>query len=388
MLGGLSRLAAGLAVCAFGALSLAFEAEAQLPVCNRTVKAEVVAFDQPLMFNRYGAQNVNGMIYALRSDVVERSSLKPEADGGVLTPGNVVLRPDKRPRPIVVRVRTGDCLEVKFTNLLSNQANPFNAVPSVLTINDQVTERRAGFTPLGMSALSSSGDTSAYVGKSANTLAAPGESKTYRFYADAEGSHLVLSHAVTFGGEGTAGNLSNGLFGVVQVEPKDANFYRSQVTEEDMRLATIGTTPGGHPIINYEARYPNREPWTSEGKAGRPILNMLDVQGSSVKLVSTDITAVISGPNPDGSFPASTYPLEASGKRNPALPNRLEPFREFIALFNDETVTKQAFPFWFEDPVFSHTLHGIGDGFMINQGSGGVGSEVIANRLGVGPAHD
>jgi len=388
VLGGLSRLAAGLAVCAFGALSLAFEAEAQLPVCNRTVKADVVAFDQPLMFNRFGAQNVNGMIYALRSDVVERSSLKPEADGGVLTPGNVVLRPDKRPRPIVVRVRTGDCLEVNFTNLLSNQANPFNAVPSVLTINDQVTERRAGFTPLGMSALSSSGDTSAYVGKSANTLAAPGESKTYRFYADAEGSHLVLSHAVTFGGEGTAGNLSNGLFGVVQVEPKDANFYRSQVTEEDMRLATIGSTPGGHPIINYEARYPNREPWTSEGKAGRPILNMLDIQGSSVKVVSTDITAVISGPNPDGSFPASTYPLEASGKRNPALPNRLEPFREFIALFNDETVTKQAFPFWFEDPVFSHTLHGIGDGFMINQGSGGVGSEVIANRLGVGPAHD
>ena len=388
MLGGLSRLAAGLAVCAFGALSLAFEAEAQLPVCNRTVKADVVAFDQPLMFNRYGAQNVNGMIYALRSDVVERSSLKPEADGGVLSAGNVVLRPDKRPRPIVLRVRTGDCLEVNFTNLLSSQHNPFNAVPNVLTINDQVTERRAGFSPLGMSALNSSGDTSANVGKSPNTLAEPGQTRTYRFYADAEGSHLVLSHAVSFGGEGTGGNLSNGLFGVVQVEPAQASFYRSQVTEEDMRLATIGTTPGGHPIINYEARYPNEEPWISEGKAGRPILNMLDVQGSSVKLVSSDINAIISGPNPDGSFPASTYPLEASGKRNPALPNRLEPFREFIALFNDETVTKQAFPFWFEDPIFEHTLHGVGDGFMINQGSGGVGSEVIANRLRVGPSHD
>ncbi|MDP3460052.1 MAG: hypothetical protein Q8S09_12340 [Hyphomonas sp.] len=335
-----------------------------------------------------GAQNVNGMIYALRSDVVDRASGKPEAAGGTLTPGNVGLRPDKRPRPIVVRVREGECLEVKFTNLLSSQANPNNAMPSILTINDQVAERRAGFTPLGMSALDSAGDTSAYVGKGPNTLAAPGQTRTYRFFADAEGSHLVLSHAVTFGGEGTAGNTSNGLFGVVQVEPAMANFYRSQVTEEDMRLATIGTTPGGHPIINYEARYPNREPWKAEGKAGKPILNMLDIQGSSVNLIASDITAVISGPNPDGTFPATTYAFERRGVTNPALPNRLEPFREFIALFNDETVTKQAFPFWFEDPVFSHTLHGVGDGFMINQGSGGVGSQVIANRLGVGPAHD
>lgn len=388
MLGGLTRLAVGLAACAISVFSSNFEAQAQLPVCSRTVKAHVVAFDQPLMFNRLGAQNVNGMIYALRTDVVDRATGKPEAAGGSLTPGNVVLRPDKRPRPIVIRVRTGDCLQVNFTNFLSTQHNPNNALPSIMTINDQVAERLAGFTPLGLSALDSSGDTSSFVGKSANTLAAPGESKTYRFYADAEGAHLVLSHAVTFGGEGTAGNTSNGLFGVVQVEPLNANFYRSQVTEEDMRLATIGRTPSGHPILNYEARYPNRSPWTDEGKAGKPILNMIDAQGSNIKLVASDVTAVISGPNPDGSFPASTYPFEAQGKRNPALPNRLEAFREFIAVFNDETVTKQAFPFWYEDPVFSHTLHGVGDGFMINQGSAGAGSEVIANRLGVGPAHD
>ena len=30
----------------------------------------------------------------------------------------------------------------------------------------------------------------------------------------------------------------------------------------------------------------------------------------------------------------------------------------------------------------------MGDVFQINYGSGGVGSEVIANRLGVGPMHD
>lgn len=387
-MGGLTRLAIG---SAFGVLAFAgsvFEAQAQLPVCGRTVRAEVVVLDQPLMFNRSGAQNVNGMIYALRSDVVDATTGRPEAAGGSLTPGNVALRPDKRPRPLAVRVAAGDCLEVRLTNLLNPQPNPFNATPSVMTINDQVAERRVGFSPLGLSALDAAEDTGAFVGTGRNPLAAPGQTRSYRFYADREGAHLILSHGAPFGGQGAGGNIGNGLFGVVQVEPANAKFYRSQVTEEDMRLASIGTTAGGQPIIDYEAKYPNREPWKSEGKAGRPILNMLQARGSVMQLVSADLNAIIAGPNPDGSFPASTYPLEAQGKRNPALPNRLEAFREFVTVFHDQTVTKQAFPGWFEDPVFSHTLHGVGDSFMINFGSGGAGSTVIANRLGVGPAHD
>ena len=36
----------------------------------------------------------------------------------------------------------------------------------------------------------------------------------------------------------------------------------------------------------------------------------------------------------------------------------------------------------------AHTLHAVGDVFLVNYGSGGVGSEIIANRLGVGPMHD
>ena len=39
-------------------------------------------------------------------------------------PGKVTLRPDKRPRPIVLRVAAGDCLTVNLTNLLDYKANP------------------------------------------------------------------------------------------------------------------------------------------------------------------------------------------------------------------------------------------------------------------------
>ena len=70
------------------------------------------------------------------------------------------------------------------------------------------------------------------------------------------------------------------------------------------------------------------------------------------------------------------------------MPNRLEPFREFTVAFHDEAQTNQAFPGWYTDPVFKHTLHGVKDAFMINYGSGGIGSEILANRLGVGPMHD
>src|SRR5690606_4445931 len=86
--------------------------------CQRTLVANVVAMDQPLMFNRLGAQNVNGMMFALRNDVVDASGV-PLHRGGLAAPGQVTLRPDKRPRPLVLRVAAGDCLTINLQNLLA-----------------------------------------------------------------------------------------------------------------------------------------------------------------------------------------------------------------------------------------------------------------------------
>jgi len=44
---------------------LGWEATSEAAVqCQRTLVANVVALDQPLMFNRLGAQNANGMMFA------------------------------------------------------------------------------------------------------------------------------------------------------------------------------------------------------------------------------------------------------------------------------------------------------------------------------------
>ena len=44
--------------------------------CTRTIKASVVALDQAIMYNRLGAVNPGGMIYALKQDVVAIDAAK------------------------------------------------------------------------------------------------------------------------------------------------------------------------------------------------------------------------------------------------------------------------------------------------------------------------
>ncbi|MDH4228592.1 MAG: hypothetical protein OEW11_02445 [Nitrospirota bacterium] len=358
-----------------------------------TVTARVAVLDQVLIHNRLGAQNVNGTIYALRGDLVNLNTLQPESQGGSLIPGEVQLRPDKRPRPLVLRVSKGQCLQVEFTNLLAPLPNPNphpgRHVPApntspLLIADNQVNERHVGFNPTGLELVNGIADSSSFVGKNLNSLVAPGETRTYTFFAREEGGFLIHNNGATFGGDSSTANSANGLFGVVNVEPPGATYFRSQVTQEEIDLATTGHTSDGHPIINYQAVYPNTSPWIEEGKAGLPVLSMLN----GTELVHSDINAIIVGPGPGGRFAASTYALESQGKVNPTVPNRLEPFREFTVVFHDEAVASQAFPLWYNDPVLKHTLHGVRDAFMINYGSGGIGTEIIANRLGVGPMYD
>ena len=403
---GAVRLKHALALMGLAAAVIALPAHAAIN-CERQISADVVAFDKPLMYNRLGASNVNGMMYALRRDVINTQSMLPLSAGGAATPGQVDLRPDKRHRPLVLRVRKGDCLTVNLQNLLTPLANPFNipltdASGQLHTsfIDEQVSGRYVGFHASGMQLVNSMADDGSNTGQNASSLVAQGGSASYVLYAAQEGVSNVSSGGAVLGSDGNQGNSSNGLFGQLIVEPAGAKIYRGQVFEEDLRLAAdtnrngvldpAELTASGHPRINYEATYPNSAPWTTEGKAGSPILNTMQcASADSCEIVHAEINAVVTGPNADGTFPPSTYPLESVGKRNPSLPNRLEPFREFASVYHDEAAAGQAFPgFYKKDPVFRYVLAGVKDAFMINYGSGGIGSEIIANRLGVGPTSD
>jgi hypothetical protein len=409
---------------AFGSLGYAPAAKAKVQCTNGTITANVVVLDNPTVFNRLGAQNPNWITYALERDVVDKATKVP-CSKTTCTAGNVELRPDKRPRPLVVRSVEGSCLTVNFKNLLAPVANPNNVQqgppkdqPGALFNDDQVAGRCAGFHASGTELVGNMSDDGSMVGANADAdigdsttgaavcgpgMAEPNGFVTYNLYTPHEGAFIINSYGATIGAEASAGNLGVGMLGGLFVEPPGAKMYRGQLAEEEMRLATVGRVAsncmngdvpgvdcnrGGQPIIDYEATYPNdcatNGVWCQEGKAGLPILNMIH----NGELVHSDINAIIAGDGPNGTFDPSTYPLESKGATNPAYPQRLQPFREFASIWHDEQTNSQVFPRWYQDPVLGHTLHPVGDAFMINYGSGGIGSEIIANRLHAGPMHD
>lgn len=337
--------------------------------CSRTLTANVVALDQPFFLNRLGALESTGMIFALRRDVVPIS-------GTTISAGNVQLRSDKRPRPLVLRMNVGDCLQISFQNLLSPARKD----------SDQVNTRTASIHVIGMQLTGSIASDGSFVGANASSLVAPGGTATYTLFAQHEGGHVMYSTDAV-GGEGDGGQQSSGLFGAINVEPKGARWYRSQITYADLQYATTGQTADGHPVINYEAVYPAGHPL-----AGQPVLNML----SGTEIVKSDLTAMITGPlsasSEPGRFPAGTF------TKDPELPDREEPFREFTIIYHDEIGAVQAFPEFFnpqqnpappaEGPIstgLGFTLSSAKDGFGINYGVAGIGSEILANRLQVGP---
>ncbi|WP_286164333.1 hypothetical protein [Azoarcus sp. DN11] len=207
----------GLLALAGATLFAAGEAKAAI-TCTRTLVADVVALDQPLMFNRLGAQNINGMMFALEEDVVDAAG-RTLAAGGAKSPGNVRLRDDKRPRPLVLRIAAGECLTVRLTNLLAPTANARTASPPEMHIDEQVADRHVGFFAQGMQAVNSIADLGDNVGRNMSSLVAPGNSRTYTLYGEREGTFAITSYGATFGGEGTAGNTTSGLFGQLTVLP-------------------------------------------------------------------------------------------------------------------------------------------------------------------------
>jgi len=655
--------------------------------CVRTIYADVVALDQQFYYNRLGAWNPAGMIYALRRDVVDNTTGLTEAEGGALNPGQVSLRSDKRPRPLVLRANIGDCLEIHFTNLLSP-----------IPVSGQLADRNVGISVNGLRKVGGANSGGSFVGRNSNSLVGPGESTVYTLLAEYENTYLLYDMGLTSGGEAAGGSLSYGLFGAVNVEPSDSDWesewYRSQLTRKDMDWATPSedftdlngngkwdyaaipaepfadlnnngvwddsttaetlvdvngngiwddateeelfvdvnhndtwdavvaaepfedmngnstwdagepftdvnenliwddagpaeeftdannngqwdaarpaesfvdangngiwdtdapaeeftdenangvwdpavenetfedlngngewdagtpaesftdangngtrdeeqfaeawvdannnglwdvavpaeafedlnnnqtwdpeeiftdtnndgvwndaipaeeftdanssgtwdaaapaeefvdengdgewnagipgeplndlngngrldlaagepfvdsngngawdahrTTPGGQPILDYDAVYPEEAPF---GKAGLPIIGMLAPKdGYAGEIVHSDINAIITGPG-RGDFPNGYYPADAVY----GAQDRSEPFREFTVIFHDEVYAVQAFPQFYEDPALAHALSIVKDGFAINYGTGGIGSEIIANRLGVGP---
>src|SRR5262249_32490306 len=395
------------------------------PPCKRMLTADVVAMPQPLMLNRLGAAIPDGLIFALKGDTV-------------MTGNRIALRPGKRPRPLVLRANVGDCLTINFTN----------AIPASTFTTTFMSGASGGTTEVslhiqGVEWVKGPQDDAAFVGKNNSSLASaagspapmPPQTLTYTVFARQEGVFLMY----TMGDTSSLGQqLVRGLFGSLNVQPAGAEWYRSQVTADDLLLATYNAnkpdqvppgslncsnatncvfnlnghstkvlkTPAGflntldnHPLVDYNAKYPS----------GKPVLKMLD---NNNNIVHSDLTAIITGPKP-GRFPETTAvnkpgppcnaennPALPSGKidplfcGNPASPDRKQPYREITVMYHGglTPVVAQAFPVFADSsktPGSSATIAQMlvagQDAFAINYGTGGICAEGYAHRIRVGP---
>ncbi|MDQ3802877.1 MAG: hypothetical protein M3416_03370 [Acidobacteriota bacterium] len=371
--------------------------------CKRVVEADVVALAQPYMLNRLGASMPNALVYALRKDVLTSADKT-----------TVQLQPWKRARPIVLRANQGDCLRITLTNMITQTAfgsHPPSTTPPV-SLHVQ-----------GMQLVNSISDDGSFVGRNASSLAepapAPGQPpppKVYTLFAQQEGTFLLYSEGDT---NTTGQQVFQGLFGAVNVQPAGAEWYRSQVTQEDLQLATDrtkganGLTPAGQPIVNYNALYPAN--YKDVARRCTPILKMADIgyrvspdgktcqkDKLTVRLYHSDLTAIVTGPQA-GRFPGTTGigkpepPCDSAGQpgvtvnplfcQNPVYPDRKQPYREVTVVYHEvfPSATQAFLPF--SDPghrLFKTVVAGRDD-FAINFGTGGIGAEIYANRIGVGP---
>ena len=388
-----AKAASRLALALLGTVTPLLAQEAPPPPAGRELHAEVVAIDQVINLNRRGAALPQGMIFALRRDVVPSNCYYNGADCTAsphppfdLQPGQVILRRDKRPRPIVLRMNVGDKLRIHFWNLLSPTTTnlPGNGLLPAT--------RTASMHLMGTEWTSASTDDGSNVGSNPNSLMAPTPTTAppmvYTLHAPAEGAFLLFSTAADIGGYAglvDGAQLASGLFGAINVQPTGSTWYRSQVTKQDLDYATTSRKPSGHPVINYDAVYPPG----SGDRAGSPVLRMVDKDNN---IVATDLTALIAPPfNPP---PPPNY----------AEPARFRGYREFTIIYHEANDAVQAFPEFYgfsslpnttaapttsglppSDPALASVMNAGQDNFAINYGTGGIGAEVLANRLGVGP---
>src|SRR5579871_907023 len=379
----------------------------QGPACapsGVTVTVNVVALDQAFMLNRLGAAMPQGMIFALLEDVVPKS-------GQSLTAGNVALRPDKRPRPIVLRMSCGDTMSVKFWNLLNT--TPLNPTPIPTpspspspAASLQPETRNAGLHAMGMQLAGSIASDGSNVGANASSLVAPLTGAlssqtpqiTYTFFAQFEGTFLLYSTGATFGESSNhSGQLAEGLFGAINIAPPTGEAYRSQITNQELQYAIPQSygqkqySPNGQPLIDYQAHYPPNTMINGRNVGCMPVLRIVDVPRTpsgntcvatqaSPHVYYSDLTAVITGPHA-GVFHGNGPWFQ----QVPASPNRTQPYREFTIIYHDVFDATQAFYNFSSPPEnqatpwpdISSVLGAGQDQFGINYGTGGIGAEIV-----------
>ena len=176
---------------------------------TRSIRSyNVVALSIPIVYNKQGDYDPNGLMYALEANLPLLNNLKAHFlhQAHEHPPGLPPLKPgsEKQPhplvRPLVLRACKGEIVRICFENQLNQPA-------SIHLQSD------------GYDIQQSDG---AAVGRNLNSTVAPGDRTVYEWEANHEGVFLFHDMANLSGGED--GTNLHGLFGALIVEPEGADW--------------------------------------------------------------------------------------------------------------------------------------------------------------------
>lgn len=170
------------------------------PNCKFVRTFDIEAISLPIVYNKYGDHDPNGMLYVLKKDS-ERIQQKAREHFAMQPP-----QPYKEVQPLVIRANAGDEIQINFYNKL---------------------DRKVSMHVQGLhyDVLTSDG---ANVGNNPNTTT--DDMIQYVWYAEKEGVYLFLDLGDARSGED--GTNVHGLFGAVIVEKPQSKWYDPVTGEE------------------------------------------------------------------------------------------------------------------------------------------------------------
>lgn len=160
----------------------------------------IVALPAELVYNDAGDYDPDGQVYVLAEDVAD------------------VLTGKMNPEPLVIRANVGDCVNITLTNLMpEGRSNHIHFV---------------SYDVLGSDSLSN--------GFNYDQTAEPGETMTYRWYADEEGTIFFHDHI------NGIDEIMHGHFATLIVEPEDSEWLDPHTGEpiEAGSQAIVSQTDG------------------------------------------------------------------------------------------------------------------------------------------------
>ena len=172
---------------------------------------EIAAVQAKLVYNDFGWHDPQGRFFVLREDIEREGTLEKYL--------KKVECGDIRPEPLVIRANAGDCVEIRFTNLLPEfiEASPFQ----LRTLTDIVGYH---IHLVKFDTIVSDGAANGW-----NNIAGARRYETLieRFFANEE-LHTVFFHDHLFANM----HQQHGLFGALIVEPAGAVFLDPKTGEE------------------------------------------------------------------------------------------------------------------------------------------------------------